>query len=50
MELKVQLYERGWTLNQIEETDLDELMKLLAFRDAVSEFKELKNLDENTMF
>jgi hypothetical protein len=40
----------GWTLNEIENTDLNELMKLYAFRDAVKEFEELKFLDEHTMF
>jgi hypothetical protein len=40
----------GWTFNEIEATDLGELMKLLAFRDAVKEFNDLKYLDENTMF
>lgn len=50
MELKVQLFELGWTLNEINNTDLDELMKLFAFRDAVQEFNDIKYLDENTMF
>lgn len=49
-ELKIALLENGWTLNEIENTDLKELMKLYAFRDAVKEFEELKFLDEHTMF
>lgn len=48
--MKVQLFEMGWTLNEIENTDLNELMKLLAFRDATKEFNDVKYLDENTMF
>jgi len=50
MEIKLQLFEMGWTLNEIESTDLNELMKLLAFRDAVKEYTDLQYLDENTMF
>lgn len=50
MSLKVELFEKGWTLNEIENTDFHELMKLLAFRDASKEFKDIKYLDENTMF
>lgn len=49
-ELKITLLGNGWTLNEIENTDLNELMKLYAFRDAVKEFEELKFLDEHTMF
>lgn len=48
--MKVQLFKMGWTLNEIEATDLNELMKLLAFRDATEEYEEVKYLDENTMF
>ncbi|WP_429955517.1 hypothetical protein [Enterococcus sp. AZ192] len=50
MALKVELFEKGWTLNEIENTDLSELMKLLAFRDGAKEYQDLKYLDENTMF
>ena len=50
METKVQLFESGWTLNEIENTDISELMKLLAFRDATKEFAKLKYLDEHTSF
>lgn len=50
MDLKVQLFEMGWTLNEINTTDLNELMKLLAFKDAVKEFNDIKYLDDNTMF
>lgn len=50
MEIKAQLLENGWTLKDIEESDLHELMKIFAFRDAVKEFESAKHLDENTMF
>lgn len=50
MEIKLQLFDVGWTLNEIESTDLDALMKYIAFRDAVKEFEDLEYLDENTMF
>ena len=40
----------GWTLNEIENTDLNILMKLIGFRDAVSEYENVKYLDEYTMF
>lgn len=50
MEIKLQLFDAGWTLNEIENTDLDTLMKYIAFRDAVKEFEDLEYLDENTMF
>ncbi|MGX4686303.1 hypothetical protein JNUCC83_05305 [Vagococcus sp. JNUCC 83] len=50
IELKLNLLENGWTLNEIENTDLNELMKLFAFRDAVKEHNDVKYLDENTMF
>lgn len=50
MSLKVELFEMGWTFNEIENTDLNELMKLIAFRDAVKEYQDIKYLDENTMF
>jgi hypothetical protein len=50
MEIKCQLLDAGWTYNEIESTDLDELMKLLAFKDAVKEHQDLKYLDDNTMF
>lgn len=40
----------GWTLNEIENTDLNTLMKLIGFRDAVNEYEDVKYLDENTMF
>lgn len=50
MDLKTQLLEAGWTLPEIERTDLDELVRLFAFRDAVSEHEELEYFDEYTMF
>lgn len=50
MDLKLQLLEGGWSLYEIERTDLHELMKLFAFRDAVSEREELEYFDEYTMF
>lgn len=50
MQIKIELFELGWTLNEIENTDLDQLMKLIGFRDAAKEFEDLKYLDENTMF
>lgn len=50
MSLKVELFEMGWTFNEIENTDLKELMKLIAFRDGVKEYQDVKYLDENTMF
>lgn len=49
-ELKNSLLENGWTLNEIENTDLNELLKIYAFKDAVDEFENIKYLDENTMF
>ncbi|NST91061.1 hypothetical protein HRG58_14950, partial [Enterococcus faecalis] len=49
-ELKSSLLENGWTLNEIENTDLNELLKIYAFKDAVEEFENIKYLDENTMF
>jgi hypothetical protein len=48
--IKVELFEMGWTLNEIENTNISELMKLLAFRDGVKEYQDIKYLDENTMF
>jgi hypothetical protein len=50
MTIKADLFEMGWSLNEIENTDLHELMKLIAFRDAVKEYQDIKYLDENTMF
>ncbi|MGX7163391.1 hypothetical protein ACWOB4_05800 [Enterococcus songbeiensis] len=50
MSLKLQLLENGWSLYEIERTDLDELMKLFAFRDAVKEREDLKYYDDYTMF
>lgn len=50
MELKLQLLENGWSLYEIERTDLDELMKLFAFRDAVAERENLEYYDEYTQF
>ncbi|WP_086281712.1 MULTISPECIES: hypothetical protein [unclassified Enterococcus] len=50
MSLKVELFEMGWTFNEIENTDFNELMKLIAFRDGVKEYQDIKYLDENTMF
>lgn len=50
MELKLQLLENGWSFYEIERTDLNELMKLFAFRDAVSERKDLEYYDEYTPF
>lgn len=50
MDLKTQLLEAGWTLPEIERTNLDELVRLFAFRDAVSEHEELEYFDEYTMF
>ncbi|WP_375180633.1 hypothetical protein [Enterococcus rotai] len=50
MALKVELFEMGWTFNEIENTDFNELMKLIAFRDGVKEYQDIKYLDENTMF
>ncbi|MCS5465472.1 hypothetical protein NWO25_18590, partial [Enterococcus lactis] len=50
LEIKTQLLEAGWTLPEIERTDLDELMRLLAFRDAVSEHEDLEYYDEYTQF
>ena len=47
---KSSLLENGWTLNEIENTDLNELLKIYAFKDAVDEFENIKYLDENTMF
>lgn len=50
MSLKLQLLENGWSLYEIERTDLHELMKLFAFRDAVKEHEDLKYYDDCTMF
>ena len=50
MALKLQLLENGWSLYEIERTDLDELMKLFAFRDAVEERENLEYYDEYTQF
>lgn len=48
--MKTQLLEAGWTLPEIERTDLNELMRLFAFRDAVSEYEDLEYYDEYTQF
>lgn len=51
MKLRCDLFfEMGRSLKEINETDFDELMGLLAFRDAVEEFETMKHYDENTPF
>lgn len=50
LEIKTQLLEEGWTLPEIQRTDLNELMRLFAFRDALKEHEDLEYYDEYTPF